>query len=66
MCACVKISRWERRIIDIQRRTLLKVITLAELVGYWNKTQFKTSPSPPKKKSAYFTHLDFSAAKIEK
>ena len=30
--------------------------------GYKNKTQIKTST----KKSAYFTHPDFSAAKIEK
>jgi hypothetical protein len=30
---------------------------------YWNKTQLKTSTQ---KKSAYFTHPDFSAAKIEK
>jgi hypothetical protein len=30
---------------------------------YWNKTQINTCK---KKKSAYFTHPDFSAAKIEK
>jgi len=39
----------------------LKVISFAELLEYWNKTQIKTS----KKKSAYFTHPDFSVAKIE-
>ena len=41
----------------------LKVISFAELLEYRNKTQIKTST---KKKSAYFTHPDFSAAKIEK
>jgi hypothetical protein len=41
----------------------LKVISFAELQEYLNKTQIMTST---KKKIAYFTHPDFSAAKIEK
>jgi hypothetical protein len=40
----------------------LKVISFAELLEYSNKTQIKIST----KKSAYFTHPYFSAAKIEK
>ena len=41
----------------------LKVISFEELLEYQNKTQIKTST---KKKSKYFTHPDFSAAKIGK
>jgi hypothetical protein len=41
----------------------LKVMSFAELLEYQNKTQIKTSTQ---KKSTYFTHPDFSAAKIEK
>jgi hypothetical protein len=41
----------------------LKVISFAELLEYQDKTQIKTSTQ---KKSAYFSHPDFSAAKIEK
>ena len=40
----------------------MKVISFAELLEHQNKTQIKTYT----KKSAYFKHPDFSAAKIEK
>jgi hypothetical protein len=91
VCTCVKIARWERRIIVLPRRTNLKVISFAAQGGnraaprefgilksnvrccWKQKELLKTGKSdsrafrgPNAGKSAYFTHPDFLAAKLDK